>query len=414
MSRVSEVPAHSPLLALPDPCLLAVLQCCAVDHQRSLFSAARAHSRLHQAAVAALHSITALVQHQQHANDVLLYLGKHGSHVNSLKLHRLQGEWLILQQLPPSLQLHSLELQRWRVQLLPSNASQGVMAAAAGSPPLKQLRLSACTLLDGVEGLAAAPVQLRALEHLMLREIHDSATYNWFCFPTGVLQHLQQLTYLELAIVILQGPDPTSPALQPLTALTRLADLRLSAHIFALSVTARMLSGMCHLTRLVLQGVVFESDALVGKTKLQHLALSTGSLSGGAAGLASMLDNMQPLQQLTHLSVYSTLHTSTAPAAAYSSLTASSKLQHLNISRCTLPAGVWQHLFPAGRQLPHLRTLDLSHNKQPTGDTAPAPQVGPLVSCCPGLQRLLLSDMLCTTKQLNLLRAGVAPGAVWH
>jgi hypothetical protein len=47
------------LLALPDSCLLALLQSYAADDQRSLFSAARAHSRLHQAAVAALHSITA-------------------------------------------------------------------------------------------------------------------------------------------------------------------------------------------------------------------------------------------------------------------------------------------------------------------------------------------------------------------
>jgi hypothetical protein len=92
---MSEVPAHSPLLALPDPCLLAVLQCYAAEDQRSLFSAARAHSRLHQAAVAALRSVTALVRNQQQADDVLLYLGKHGSHVNSLKLQGPQGEQLI-------------------------------------------------------------------------------------------------------------------------------------------------------------------------------------------------------------------------------------------------------------------------------------------------------------------------------
>jgi hypothetical protein len=46
-----------PLLQLPDACLLAVLQCCA-DEPCSLFSAARAHSRLHQAAVLAASSIS--------------------------------------------------------------------------------------------------------------------------------------------------------------------------------------------------------------------------------------------------------------------------------------------------------------------------------------------------------------------
>ena len=53
------------LLALPDSCMLAVLQCLASDDQRSLFSAARANSRLHQAAVVALYSITARIFEQQ-------------------------------------------------------------------------------------------------------------------------------------------------------------------------------------------------------------------------------------------------------------------------------------------------------------------------------------------------------------
>jgi hypothetical protein len=37
------------------------LRYCAADDQRSVFNAARTHSRLHQAAVATLHSITAIV-----------------------------------------------------------------------------------------------------------------------------------------------------------------------------------------------------------------------------------------------------------------------------------------------------------------------------------------------------------------
>jgi hypothetical protein len=46
------------LLALPNPCLLAVMQCCA-DDSRSLLGAATAHSRLQRAAVEALSSIAA-------------------------------------------------------------------------------------------------------------------------------------------------------------------------------------------------------------------------------------------------------------------------------------------------------------------------------------------------------------------
>jgi hypothetical protein len=79
MSAVSEVPEHLPLLTLPDPCLLAVLQCCAAEDQRSLCSAARAHSRLHKAAALALSSIDVTVRQQQQLDSVLLYLDKHGS-----------------------------------------------------------------------------------------------------------------------------------------------------------------------------------------------------------------------------------------------------------------------------------------------------------------------------------------------
>jgi hypothetical protein len=77
------------------------------------------------------------------------------------------------------------------------------------------------------------------------------------------------------------------------------------------------------------------------------------------------------------------------PSAAYSALTASSQLQHLSISECTLPTGVWQHVFPAGRHLPHLQSLNISYVKQATDyGYAAAPEGSRLVSCCPGLQSL--------------------------
>jgi hypothetical protein len=79
-----EEPA-STLLDLPDPCLVAVLRCCAND-QRCLCSAARAHSRLHQAAVLALRSITAVKATQQQAHSMLQYLEKHGQHLDSISI----------------------------------------------------------------------------------------------------------------------------------------------------------------------------------------------------------------------------------------------------------------------------------------------------------------------------------------
>lgn len=80
--------SESWLLQLPDPCLLAMLRCCA-DDPRTLFSAARAHSRLHQTAVLAASSVKAVL-HQQ-ADSVLQYLESYGQHVSSITLEGADG-----------------------------------------------------------------------------------------------------------------------------------------------------------------------------------------------------------------------------------------------------------------------------------------------------------------------------------
>jgi hypothetical protein len=63
-----------------------MLQCCAADSYRTLFSAAMSHSRLHQAAAVALRTVTAVVPRQHLADGVLLYLANHGQHVERLNL----------------------------------------------------------------------------------------------------------------------------------------------------------------------------------------------------------------------------------------------------------------------------------------------------------------------------------------
>jgi hypothetical protein len=169
------------LLSLPDPCLVAVLRyTCGNDDyhkdSRSLFSAARAHSRLHQAAVQAVSSIKAWMAHYEHVDSVLLYLTNHGQQITSLDLQgpcreRGEGNTLTLLQLPNNtLQgLSSLRFSDLRLQLQPGDASgvafQGVLSAGA---PLKQLQLCGCTLLDGEDGLAEALLQLPELQHLSL------------------------------------------------------------------------------------------------------------------------------------------------------------------------------------------------------------------------------------------------------
>lgn len=106
------------------------------------------------------------------------------------------------------------------------------------------------------------------------------------------------------------------------------------------------------------------AGVLAKKPQLQHVVLYGCQLSGDSTGVAQLLSDVQGLKQLKHLNLISSLQScptdeSTPPAVAYSVLTSSSMLQYLDISGCLLPAGVWQYLFPGGKQLPHLGSLGL-------------------------------------------------------
>ena len=368
----------APLLQLPDSCLVAVLRCCAGD-THSVCRAARAHSRLHQAAVQALSSITLVTDQQQRLDDLQLYLSQHGRHVSSLNLRAPGHVWRVaLWELPRSLQLSSLTCENVHLQLLPGYGYQGVLRGGA-APPLKQLRLKQCRPIDEPTAVSAALAQLTDLEHLSISEYGSSGR------EFLVLHALQHLTFLELDVFILGNP-----AVQCLSALTRLVDLRLQTHN-TYSVSANTMSGLQRLTRLQLATsdrygtdhghVSVEPAALSGKTGLQHLELCKGRIAYGAAGEGQLLAHVGELQQLAYLSLCDSLIHHAAPpgsdnsAAAYSALTASSKLQHLNIE-CCMPAQAWEHMLPAGKQLPHLRTLYASC----------LPDITHLASCCPGLQ----------------------------
>lgn len=154
------------LLQLPDPCLLEVLRCCA-DDPRCVCNAARANSKLHQAAVQALSNITLKTDDQQRLHSLVKgYLALHGQHVDSISLEGANspihgcGPSIELQQLPATLtKLSSLSFDKLYLQLERSDwsGSPGVLQPlAAAEVPLKQLRLDDCTLYDGAPGLTAA------------------------------------------------------------------------------------------------------------------------------------------------------------------------------------------------------------------------------------------------------------------
>lgn len=130
-------------------------------------------------------------------------------------------------------------------------------------------------------------------------------------------------------------------------------------------------------------------------------------MSHDAAWLEQLLSHLQPLQQLTFLVMKNTLwadHQDDPPAAAYAALTTSSKLQHLDLTGCRLPAGVWQHMFPTDRQLPQLQSLQLIGVKQLAGGAATAPDGSLLVSCCPGLQKLDMEGLQARAGVLSPLQ----------
>lgn len=84
-------------------------------------------------------------------------------------------------------------------------------------------------------------------------------------------------------------------------------------------------------------------------------------IPGGLAGIAALLSHLQHLQQISYLKFHMWYGNDgpSPPAAAYSALTASSRLQHLEISgQWPVPTGGRLQLFAAGRQLPHLTMLD--------------------------------------------------------
>jgi hypothetical protein len=262
-----------------------------------------------------------------------------------------------------------------------------------------------CKLDGGEEGLAAALALLPGLEHLAIvhcREGDNDHIGNFATPLRAVVPGLSKLTRLQIEPA---WDDPNEPAavLQHLTALTRLVDLRLllvGRHGY--NITASMLSGAQHLTHMQLTGrqfsgrVSFEPAALAGKTMLQHLELCQPS--GGAVGTAQLLGELQQLQQLTWLALHGLQCTDAGPpAAAYAALTASSKLQRLDVSKCTVPADVWQHVFSAGKQLPQLLDLRMSDVTFPAG-VAAAPEGTRLVSCCPGLACKSFACSACSAR----------------
>jgi hypothetical protein len=256
------------------------------------------------------------------------------------------------------------------------------------------------------------------------------------------------LTRLELSWEALAGDTTyvTSSKLPFISTLTALQDLCICPGLpferdslrspYATVFTASMFAPLSRLTSLRLfckdtkMNAKFEPQALRDKTSLQHLALPCIWFAvRGEGDVPAVFAELHQLQELTYLNLHGTFREkpddAILPAAACTSLAASSKLQHLDISCNFFPLGLWQELFNPNRRLQQLRVLDIGetnveYDNVDSNLLLTAADAQRLASCCPGLQQLsaygtlrgadavaALSPLSCSLRTLLLGRTGV-------
>jgi hypothetical protein len=238
----------------------------------------------------------------------------------------------------------------------------------------------------------------------------------------SMFQYLQHLTFLELNGMHLFPYDTEAP--QGLRSITRLRCLRLALgpSSWKAIFPSSMLTGMRQLTQLELDSALkLELDALAHLPQLQHLSVQVGDRgsensyveSAHSQNDAAELSELRHLTQLTHLSLWFRGRHPMEPAAltAYSALTASSRLQRLELrANNTIPTDAWKYLLTTRHQLPHLQVLlDIARpgNVQSLAHCAPdiswcCTDVARLVACCPSLRKLAACAQ-CSPQQLAQL-----------
>jgi len=200
-------------------------------------------------------------------------------------------------------------------------------------------------------------------------------------------------------------------SLQHTSCLVNLQELHIYYSTVPLSPsTAPGLSGLTALRKVRLLSANLDPSVLQDCTQLQGLELHRLAIisAGGAAALHSLLGRLQQLQNLQLMNLE---YEWPVTAAAYSSLTASSHLQRLELDIETLPAGIWPHVFSPDRQLPALHDVVMywpgwdEPNPPPVAAPGTA-DISCLASCCPGL--CSISIPLQPDTQLAALAKGSA------
>lgn len=339
--------------------------------------------RLHAAAVAATDNVLLDIRQAdpssgQRADCFRSWLPQYGQHLTQLELQSLPQP---LQQLPcPNLQ--HLELTGLSVQLGPVEGSYpGVLHDCT---KLTFLKLD-CNIIDGPEGAVLDSLStLVNLQYLDVkpRDLQTLWMYHLGGLSSGTLPRLTQLTYLQFR-------DLSMENLGQLCGLTSLQELVLVAADDRIAVGPDSVPNMmlpAALKQVWVRGTVDAGLLSLLPSGLTRLDVNA-AVEGPAQGPKSLLSCMTHLQHLAELEVCVADWPPAGPA--YSTLTASSSLVSLGIHQSWFPVGVWPHVFPATRKLPHLTFLAFG---QPEWLDVPsafgAEDVRLVVDCCPKLHRL--------------------------
>jgi hypothetical protein len=241
--------------------------------------------------------------------------------------------------------------------------------------------------------------QLTQLTQLFLYSA-DVGTFRHF----SCLTKLQRLSMRELGAECAAGLT----ALQSFAQLTRLAITQADFPISMETVPAiAALTGLRSL-QLSLCRMGVDPAVLGPLSQLQELDISFSELLGGPAGMSVLLAWLPKVQHLTHLAISGHQWgmqlgglsqqavggrgaVLAVPPQAYSAFTASTALQHLELSFMDVPAAAWEHIFPAGRQLPSLTTFCREQDSDSLAGTLLQSQhISCIARCCCNLQSLQL------------------------
>lgn len=382
------------------------------------FNAALACSAWQSAADAATHTISLdRVLGDAPFRALQAWLPKRGQHVTSL--HLQLDRWRELRQLPCG-KVRNLEVQggHFRPPLLPE-------ATAANLTRLVLQKQNAVQAFEA-EQLLQELCQLTKLEHLSLHITAGSATAGGSAAQlTGpeVWRSMRSLTYLDLWPV-----SPADDIGQHLSHLTNLEELHLGCDDPHNRPSTQCLQHLQRLTRLAFRGpariTVEECGSLGPLSNLCSLQLHRCSCDARAliGALTSLQDlSVKSVEWIAPMAVYQWLAqlawlTSLTVAGlrelaevvpngstTCAAVTASPHLQRLDLSGQEVHRSVWQVIFPAGRLLQQLQSLQL-YNGSSNAPLLEAAAMQALVQCCPALTSLHGGNVLPVGPALGSLR----------